>query len=181
MKLLTRILIKTHPVAKQRPRMTKTGRAYTPAKTRLAEKTAAELIKQQFTQAPYSQDLFVIVEAYHKRPQRLNTKRTPPGPVYKKTRPDSDNILKLYADAGNGILWMDDAQIVGSMILDSYAAKDTNPHVIISVYDDLVKPLEIRGMLDGVDYYFKAEAEMKQLKRRIRFLEEQIHQQKITQ
>ena len=181
MKLLTRILIKTHPVAKQRPRMTKTGRAYTPAKTRQAEKTAAELIKQQFDQAPYSQDLFVIVEAYHKRPQRLNSKRTPPGPVYKRTRPDADNILKLYADAGNEILWEDDNQIVGCMILDSYAAKDTSPHVIISVYDELVKPLEIRGMIDGVDYYFKASSEIKQLKRRIRFLEDQIHQQKINQ
>jgi Holliday junction resolvase RusA-like endonuclease len=30
---------------------------------------------------------------------------------FKKTRPDLDNLVKFYLDAGNGILWRDDSDV----------------------------------------------------------------------
>lgn len=48
------------------------------------------------------------------------SKRNPP--VFKTTRPDGDNVLKAVLDAGNGILWADDACCVRLTVEKRYGA-----------------------------------------------------------
>ena len=43
-------------------------------------------------------------------------------PVYKVTRPDGDNVLKAVLDAGNKILWADDACCVRLTVEKRYGA-----------------------------------------------------------
>lgn len=52
------------------------------------------------------------------------------GLLYKKTRPDIDNLCKLIMDAGNGILYKDDAQIVS---LSSKKFFSHNPRTVIRI------------------------------------------------
>jgi Holliday junction resolvase RusA-like endonuclease len=45
-------------------------------------------------------------------------------------KPDADNVLKLLCDALNGVLWVDDAQLVDASISLRYAAE---PGAVIAV------------------------------------------------
>jgi Holliday junction resolvase RusA-like endonuclease len=53
-------------------------------------------------------------------------------PVFKATRPDlTDNLFKGMIDALTGVLWHDDAQIVG--VTDSYKLYSDNPRTELTV------------------------------------------------
>jgi Holliday junction resolvase RusA-like endonuclease len=52
------------------------------------------------------------------------------GLLYKKTRGDIDNLCKLLMDAGNGILYKDDAQIVS---LSSKKKFSHNPRTVVKI------------------------------------------------
>lgn len=98
--------IEMTPVAKQRPRLTRTGKAYTPRETRDAE----NLIKNHIftTRPPRFEGPVAIVTRYVlSRPSSAPKKRKWP-----QVRPDLDNFLKLTLDALNGILFHDDGQVV---------------------------------------------------------------------
>lgn len=92
------------PVAKGRARITKRGFAYTPEKTKLHEADlklwASKLIKTPLT-GPLKVDLLFCVPK-PKKPQNEH-------PI---SRPDLDNFCKSVMDAGNGVIWLDDSQIV---------------------------------------------------------------------
>jgi Holliday junction resolvase RusA-like endonuclease len=107
-----RMVFNLEPVAKGRPRMSKFG-AYTPAKTRKAEKELAESAKYQMKvlkQDPYACPLIVAIEFILKKPK----KPSQPFP----SRSDIDNYAKLVCDALNEIVWDDD-----SLIVDLYLIK----------------------------------------------------------
>ena len=110
------------PTAKGRPRMTKNGHVYTPGTTRdatiYAKNCFAFSYKEKPLQGPvYVDFLFVFPEL--KKPKE-----------HKTSKPDLDNLIKLYADAANGILWMDDAQIT---MLSAEKKFGKTPEVIITV------------------------------------------------
>ena len=100
------LVFNTEPVAKARPRMSKFG-AYTPAKTRKAEKEIKDMAKHQMMMAKSDTldgPIIVAIEFILKRPK----KPTHPFP----SRADLDNYAKLVCDALNEIAWKDDSQIV---------------------------------------------------------------------
>lgn len=82
------------PVAKGRPRVAKTGHAYTPAKTKEAEAALREQIEKVITM-PYKGAVGLAVEFY------CATLR----------RTDGDNLMKLVTDAMNKLVYADDSQI----------------------------------------------------------------------
>lgn len=97
------LIIPGQPIAKGRPRMTKTGHVYTPHKTREYE----SLIKKCF----YAQHgeklngpLELRMKAYFRKPK---TERSD----LMTKKPDIDNIVKTI-DALNGLAFDDDKQIV---------------------------------------------------------------------
>ena len=114
MSTLIDIVIPGEPVAKGRGRVTKQGRVFTPAKTRKAEETLAGRAMAQLatrTDLPLAGPLRLeatftrCVPASWSRRKR-EEQRLP------TSKPDVDNLLKLAKDALNGLVWVDDAQIV---------------------------------------------------------------------
>jgi crossover junction endodeoxyribonuclease RusA len=84
------------PVSKARPRVGPNGHAYTPERTRAAERAVSALAAAKMAErAPADEAVGLAVEFY------CATKR----------RSDGDNLLKLVTDAMNEIVFVDDSLI----------------------------------------------------------------------
>ena len=130
---LVRIEFPGLPRGKGRPRSriasTATGRAfvhvYTDAKTVQYEKALAWQAKAAMRgRAPLAGPLAVRVFAMMPIPAswpRRDREAALAGTKFHMTTPDSDNLAKSI-DALNGIVWLDDDQIVCLMVLKEYGA-----------------------------------------------------------
>ena len=115
------------PVAKARPRITRSGRTYTPAKTANAEtvlRTAMRKFAAGKSEFPLNVACHVTINFFMKRPTSKKKAE------HVTVRPDLDNYLKLVMDAGNGILWKDDSYVTKIVCSKAYA--DEKSHVSIS-------------------------------------------------
>ena len=97
----------TRPQVKQRPRMTRRGKAYTPMKTHLAE----DVIREGWTGPCFDGPVYLEVD-FHKDGSIvtvgvLDEEHYPPTAL----RGDIDNYLKLVMDGLNGAAYGDDSQI----------------------------------------------------------------------
>jgi Holliday junction resolvase RusA-like endonuclease len=110
------IEIMGEPKRKERPRYGH-GRAYTPDRTRKAERDLSWAVRQQISWPMRTLEGNVCV--------RLQ--------FYCGTRrgKDLDNMIKLVLDACNGLLWQDDRQV--TTILARVTRCDKNPRTIIAV------------------------------------------------
>ena len=124
-----------HPKGKGRPRMTKTGIAYTPKETRDYEGTLrvqAMRIMQGQSRNPFQGALRVQVTAHMAIPRswaKWLQGAAKDGLVHPTTRPDADNIVKML-DGLNGVVWRDDAQIVDVRVLKLYSER---PRLVVEV------------------------------------------------
>lgn len=114
--------INTKPVPKQRPKLTRSGRAYNPQKTRDAQRQQAFLFRLAANSSeiefplPPKTPLCVTLRFYHK-----GGKTNAP----KMTVPDVDNLVKLTLDAmTNANIWRDDNQITKIISEDYWAGPD---------------------------------------------------------
>lgn len=126
------IAIPFAPVAKGRPRMTRQGRAYTPAKTRLAENAIKAYLMSlgvEPREGPLDVAVFAIMPISPSWPQKKKADALA-GLISPTGKPDLDNICKLVLDAANEILWRDDSQIVKLDLCKAYGGK---PGYILSV------------------------------------------------
>ena len=108
------IFVPGEPVAKGRPRITRTGHAYTPAKTRSYESKMALFGHQAMAgkipiESPLHVDLVVVLPipaswSQRKKTEAVACRLLPAG------RKDLDNFVKTL-DGLNGIVWKDDGQI----------------------------------------------------------------------
>lgn len=121
-----RLTIPTIAVAKARPRFTKKGHAYTPAKTKSFE---AELRwhwqaskNAMIPKAPTA----VAIGCYLPRPKSL--KKTVFLPI---TKPDLDNFAKAILDALNGFAWADDNQVTDLHIFKRFATGSPKITILI--------------------------------------------------
>ena len=120
------ITIDGTPVAKGRARVTKSGFAYTPAKTKKFEahgRLAAQLAMEG--KEPLAGPLSVVVSAVLPVPSSWSKKKSADalaGKLRPMTRPDADNYLKAALDALNGIAWRDDSQVVDCTVKKLYGA-----------------------------------------------------------
>jgi len=124
------------PVAKARPRMTRSGIAFTPAKTRSYE-TYVRLVAQEEMKAarigmmegPLRMTMRVdlpIPSSWSKRKQQ----QAITGEIRPCTRPDIDNFIKAAMDACNGIVFSDDSQVVRLEASKRYALQ---PKLVLTV------------------------------------------------
>lgn len=103
------------PTPKGRPRFTRTGHAYTPAKTKVAEQgvLAAYLVASRNRQ-PHVGPVVVTIVAIFEPPTSWSLKkkqRALSGGIAHTSKPDLDNLVKII-DGLNGRAWVDDSQIV---------------------------------------------------------------------
>lgn len=114
---------------KQRPRATTINgkaRMYTPKQTTDAEHNVAAMAFSQVGQPLLEGPLSVVVDITVRPPQSWSKRKTEQalsGALFPTGKPDLDNVAKLYLDALNGILWVDDAQIVKLIVLKQYGEK----------------------------------------------------------
>ena len=101
-----KVSVDMDPVPKGRPRMTRGGHVYTPAKTSRAESIVASAASAAMgKKQPMEGALKALFVFTFKRPKSNKT-------VNHTQRPDLDNCVKLVTDAINGIVYVDDSQIV---------------------------------------------------------------------
>ena len=118
------------PTGKGRPRITKWG-AHTPEKTVLYE----NLVKTAYDSEMLQGEIALSVEAFYQIPSSASKKKQElmrSGELRPTKKPDCDNVLKIVADALNGIAYKDDSQVVFASVSKQYA--DT-PKVIVTLQE----------------------------------------------
>jgi Holliday junction resolvase RusA-like endonuclease len=141
--------IKCDPVPKARPRFTMGGRAYTAKATVNAEIAIREnminsLLKEGITPSANillikrnekrlltpifgEMPISIKINFFLKKPKSVRRK-------YPTARPDLDNYLKLVFDALNGVLFVDDSQIVEIGARKLYCSEDNpDPGVALKI------------------------------------------------
>jgi Holliday junction resolvase RusA-like endonuclease len=117
------------PVGKGRPRVTTKGgmvRNYTPEKTRCYEATVAHEAHLAMAGAPlFDGPVGMVITAFMQTPAKPSKALKAAlliDRAWHTGRPDGDNIIKAAADAMNGIVWRDDAQVARCSFAKKYAA-----------------------------------------------------------
>jgi len=123
-------------VAKGRPRMTKTGRVYTPKKTKSWEQSVAIVARSAYSGKPLEKPLHVTIDFVLARPKRLMRKKDDPGLIWCEKKPDIDNLIKGVLDGiNNSGLWRDDALVVKLSSSKQYSEKDGLPRVEVVIVE----------------------------------------------
>lgn len=122
MALIKKYTFDVEPVPKARPRFTRKGFTYTPARTKKAETEIKRLIGRDYSIIDFP--IGVAIELLIERP--ASVKR-----VYPSVRPDADNMGKLVLDALNGLVYKDDAQICDLIIKKRYSDKN---QIIVEIH-----------------------------------------------
>lgn len=140
-----KITVPGDPVAKGRPRFTRTGRSYTPGKTKQFENLVRLAYSlQQPDRKPAEGPIELTVFAYFAIPTSWSKKKQTAaanGEIPKISKPDLDNCLKAVSDGLNEVAWKDDSQIDA---IHAFKAYSDRPRV-----DIIIKTEE--GENDGND------------------------------
>ena len=125
------------PVGKARPRASTRGghaRMYTPAKTADYENMVALHASQAMLGAPpftgpvqVQMDITFAIPPSWPKKRRIQALEQQ---LRHTAKPDIDNVTKAVLDASNGVLWIDDSQVVSLMARKRYG--DT-PGVTVTV------------------------------------------------
>ena len=110
-------------MAKQRPRVLKSGISYTPAKTKNYETLVKEIYITQVNKWIEGQ-IKLEVNAYFSIPKSASKRKREAmlsGEIRPVKRPDWDNIGKIISDALNGIAYHDDSQVVEAVTRKWYS------------------------------------------------------------
>lgn len=120
------IIVEGEPKGKGRPRFTRTGHVYTPARTREYEDLiAARALEAMEGRQPIPRDvpLRVTIVAVFGVPVSWPKKKrlaALQGVLRHTRKPDYDNVGKAVCDALNGIVFEDDCQIVSGEVEKVY-------------------------------------------------------------
>ena len=122
--MIARFTVPGPPQGKGRPRFTRTGHAFTPAKTAEYERQIRQAYTRQCGQTfPDDAALRVKIVAWFSVPASDSKARRDMKLKHKMLpikKPDWDNIGKVVCDALNGVAYKDDAQIVTAVVYKFY-------------------------------------------------------------
>ncbi|MEL7299351.1 MAG: RusA family crossover junction endodeoxyribonuclease [Pseudomonadota bacterium] len=111
------------PFAKQRPRMTRQGRAYTPKATVSFESVVRQLAALHFSE-PLRGPVHVSVCAVFEIPKSWSkARRDAAVDGFHTSRPDADNIRKAILDGMNRIAYEDDSQVASGFDQKIYGSE----------------------------------------------------------
>ena len=125
------------PVAKGRPRMTRTGHVYTPSKTRSYERHIQDLWRaRNVPTLPTGQPVRVLIDAYFTVPKSVSKKRrlTMEGAPHTK-KPDADNVAKSVLDGLNKVAFEDDSRIYYLRVRKMYTLEEPRVEVTLEWED----------------------------------------------
>lgn len=135
MKIKAKFTIPGEPKGKGRPRVMKSGHAYTPRDTAVYE----NLVRLEFQRQckgvrfPDDMDIDMRITAYYEVPKSVSKKKRAAMLEHRirpKKKPDIDNVFKIVADSLNGIAYHDDSQIVDGMVRKFYSDE---PRVVVTI------------------------------------------------
>ena len=122
------------PQGKGRARSTKSGHHYTPEKTRNYENAIGLIAKSAMNnKEPFNKYVRVEIIAFYVIPKNWPIKKKDKaflGEIRPTTKPDLDNIAKVVLDAMNKIVYNDDSQVVGLVVIKKY---DIFPAIYVKV------------------------------------------------
>jgi len=130
------VRIPGEPVAQGRPRAFRVGdgvRMFDPPKSR-AWKGVAQIHMQHAMAglAPLDGPLEITIVCVWSLP-RSHERNVPVPRRWRPQRPDAENVVKACLDAGNGVLYRDDAQVVRVVAEKWTGAQGESPGVLIEV------------------------------------------------
>lgn len=122
------------PIAKQRPRVTRSGIAYTPSKTVNYEAVVrytyqSEYPQQELILGRIEASIIAVFPIPKSYPKYKVAKLICGYGNYDK-KPDCDNLAKIILDALNGIAYKDDSQVTVLHVRKEYG---TTPRVIVEL------------------------------------------------
>lgn len=124
------------PQGKARPRVLRSGHAYTPQKTVEYERRVQAAFAMCGGHAfPKGVPLCVIIIAYFAPPKSIKGARRISmikGEIHPTKKPDSDNIAKCVLDALNGLAYHDDSQVAILVVRKRYAE---HPRVDVEILE----------------------------------------------
>ena len=133
------VVLSGQPIGKGRPRFTRAGRTYTPAKTKAYElelrRVALEAMRDaeiKPTEVPCRVSILAQFEIPKSWPKHKQQAALLKGSIYKPGKPDIDNIAKAALDAMNGIVFKDDALVSKLEVEKRYG----QPLLIATVFFD---------------------------------------------
>lgn len=110
-----KVFVPGEPVAKARPRMTRTGHVYTPSKTHHYEYKISLLgLKAMAGKSPLEDSLHIDILVIVSVPKSWSEKRKNEAlahKVYPSGKGDLDNFVKSALDGINGVIFKDDSQV----------------------------------------------------------------------
>lgn len=119
------LTIPGEPVGKGRPRLTRTGKAYTPARTRAYEQKIRQAYLEQNGEK-LNGYIVATITAYMQIPKSASKRQAAEmaaGIIRPAKTPDIDNIVKAALDGLNGLAYEDDKQIVKVVAEKWYSIK----------------------------------------------------------
>jgi Holliday junction resolvase RusA-like endonuclease len=138
-KLAYQGIIQGPPVAMGRPRITKTGRAYTPKTSRSYKDEAVKNLRASCGEdwIPLDGIFKVTISFLHPRTKRLYLKagELTSGRIWRPKKPDIDNLLKMVLDCiTQSDIWIDDNRVVSLSCEDMYCGANEEAHTLFSIY-----------------------------------------------
>ena len=129
------------PIGKGRPRATSRGgfvRMYTDAKTLGFEAAVADEARTAMSQWElFDTPMQLQLSAYYPIPKSWSKKKRQlaiDGEIYPQVKPDLDNVMKAVLDAMNGIVYVDDSQVINLVATKRYS---TDPRIEVYLHEVL--------------------------------------------
>lgn len=112
------------PKGKGRPRLGRSGHAYTPHDTANYENLVKVCFAEAYTDfEPLDCEVYVDITAIYKIPKSASKKKSldmQMGIVNPTKKPDLDNIAKIICDSLNGMAYSDDSQVTKLIVRKVY-------------------------------------------------------------
>jgi Holliday junction resolvase RusA-like endonuclease len=131
---IRKLVIPGKPLGKQRVRVPKRGRPYTPDQTVNYEAVVKALYIEKYgMEKPLEGPVMINIVAFYQIPKSASKARQrgmKDWTIRPTVRPDIDNVLKIITDALNGVAYLDDKQIIECSVNKCYAEA---PAVLVTI------------------------------------------------